>query len=1237
MFNDRKEQRWELVAFKIVELPAPVISHISKTYASFPSGWFIISFPGLGNQVLTATADDQVLVSTLAAGAASSAFAFQLWTHSDGFLINRGKGATLDVKDRDIFDNAGLTTTSPRTFRAAESQNFLLQIDPAAAGKYRVAVVGNESYVVSDGIEKESSGVVSAIAGGIGNIVGFGKKKEEKHVGVLEKVGSKGFDIKSAQVSFKALVLDGPDEKVVKVEDVSAGEITNNEVERIKKLRADAKSWSSWIASLYGDDIPLLRIARFPEGEFFIGFREWGREYVVGTTSLGAFHTVAPGASIEVQPLDRKNYRAQLWRFRRDGKLQNVESGIVMDICDNKLVHGTKLIQWHAKDVDDSANQTFVLGSDRSIMLAEDVNLVLGVPSPLPTFASTDVLAGLPIALYKRDSASEGRKTVEFLYPVFKNGEVCGWEDKEAVVVDEDAVVINFGQSSASSTTKIVVDETAGFSTVQTTSTETDVIESTVTGTTTTAVESTAAEATATAMSAVASTSATNVAETTTTVTSYVEQDIRKRYALFPSGVFLIYFAAHGKDLVLTVEGNAVCVSKIDGSKIRYQLWEYIDGFLVNFASGLVLDLEGGNCVAGAKLIASKRKARISSASAQFGLFSTGLFFFTANEKLTISATSATTIVSATVSTSSTEGIGILIPRFKTKTVTKCSASGRTTDVTEVDYESYESCESYTLTVLSTSWEEIETISSQSTTSSWLTSAYSLASRRDEVTLATLPLGEFSLCIGTSGKEYTVLTVAGSKVVAAALSYQDAGKQLWRYEDGGKIVNVATGYALDVDGSSGVVVVDGEGAKWGFTTGGELIVRERPSFVVCSGEADQVSLVMRDTVESVRYKIVVLYVRFVAGARVSGSAWAIESCEEITHYETTETIKEDIRTTITGWLFNRFNGLTLIIELIHWNPPVLTKYNVISQRKSAQFPSEWCLIYCQKHGTDYVLDVNPDDCVTIELRKFNPKARDSQMWKCEDGVWINQKYGNVLVPGIPFVPSPPSSSTPEPSDPSSSSSSSRISSIFRRSRSKQRSSSRSKSRSRSKSTSRLSRIFKSKRNSVGDDNDDDDPENAPPVGDVYPTDMETLKSYILASLEDGAGVKIAEADSRPVVETKWRIGRSSGICIETATVKLYIGAEAPVDGVGKVRLALSTEIDTRFTWGFRILTIKKVAKQTAVASPAQKIVKSRRFLLSKILMSYSFCFIKSDHSQANSSCSASTLRVVLYLLCRSFE
>ncbi|KAI8801330.1 hypothetical protein BJ742DRAFT_33426 [Cladochytrium replicatum] len=1025
---------------------------VSTTHASFPNGWFIITFPAFGDdQVLTATSEDKILISTLVSGAVTAAYAFQLWTYSEGYLINRAKGTSLDVKSRSIGDNYGLTLSSPRTFRASEAQSFLLQIDPAVAGKYRIAVTADESFLVASGVERESAGVVGAIAGGIGSVLGVGKKKEEKRVGVLEKVGSKGFDLASARVAFKVLVLEGVEEKVVRVESQAAGQIQVSEVTRYKKLRADAKSWSSWISSFYGDEIPQVRLARFPDGEFFIGFKAWGREYVVGTTSDGAFHTVEPGASIELQPLDRKNYRAQLWRFRRDGKLENVESGLVMDIKNNKLAHGTQLIQWHAKDPNvDSANQTFVLGSDRSIMLAEDVNLILGLASPLPTFAASEVIAGLPIALYRRDSVAEARRAVEFLYPVFKDGEVCGWEEKEGFVVDETAVVIKFGESSSTKTTKIVVDEKTGFSAVSANVAESD--------------PESGAEFSTTV--------------STSTKSYLIESDVRRRYASFPSGVFLIYFVLHGKELVLNVgEDNAVSLKKIEAARIRYQLWEYVDGFLVNVATGLVLDLEGSSVEAGGKLKVSKRKARVASATAQFGLYLNGRIFFVASESIIVSAAIKDALFSSTISGAEAEQIGLLIPTFKTKTVTKCSASGSTTEVSEIDYESYSGCEESTLTVLSASWEELESVSSSSSSSSnsWLTGAYGLATRRKEVALAGLPSGEFAIYlpgISSGEKKFTVLTVDGAKVIATALSFQDAGKQLWRYVDGSRIVNLATGHALAVDSAtSGVVVVASveAGAKWGVTVDGELVVREHPSFVVSADEKGQVAVRVRDTVDASRSKIVVLFVTFAAGAGVGGSAWTIEGTQEVTYLEQSETLTEDVRSTVT----------------------VLTRYNVVSTQKKAQFPSEWCLIYCNKHGKDYVLDVNPDDGETIELRQFNPKARDSQMWKWDEGVWINQKYGMVLVPAI----------------------------------------------------------------------------------------------------QGGAGLRLAASGSRSN-EEKWRIGRSSGICLDGAALKLYIGADAPADGVGKVILGTTSQLDERFSWGFRILTIKKVMRTSVVASPAQKIVRT---------------------------------------------
>ncbi|KAI8803847.1 hypothetical protein BJ742DRAFT_471741 [Cladochytrium replicatum] len=963
----------------------------SDTFVSFPSGWFLIACPD--DLVLTAStpsasqdAETQVVFAPMISAAPSlDAYATQLWTHSDGFIVNRATAMALDTKNRNIGENVSLTLAHPRPLRATQSQMFILCViaDPSADKPlFRISLISDESLVISPGspvsITSQDTNPAANLVAAISSVFGGSKRKNSspspenfRRIAILSKSTSKSI---TGGLYFRRCVLSAQHDELVSIvgfEDAPATQVTLRDVDRLRKRSANAKSWMTWLQSLAGPELPPLRIARFPDGEFFIGIRSWGRSYVIGVAPSTSRSLQKPslGSMLELQPLSRTSYRSQLWRFRDDGKIENVQSELVMDVCDHKLVHGARIIAWHpkTKGAGEAANQTFVLGSDGCIMLAEDVRLVLGVGSPLPTF---DANSGgrIALSLYRRDAAEDRRTVLDFMYPIFGSGGLCGWEDKEGVVVDDNALVINVNETGRGRTTKVVIGE-SGYSAVQA-SRDSDTVSVSSTHTAGLTLEPV--------------TAATYSSSTLHEEDQSHEQ--QPQYAMFPSDPFMVFFKKHGTDQVLTVllnecddaeQTRSVMLKSVEMcAKIKNQLWIFLDGFLVNLGTNLVLDVVGSTLDEGSLLTASKRRARSDSASAQFGLMTPGRIFFAADEDLMVSICEDG--VHVQVCNASQElrssACGLLRATFSTKTVSKITAMGEITNVLEVDYECCLGVEELKLQNLILSDECTE-----ASAASWITSAYALSTRRKCVSLVGMPAGTFMAMVGSDGR---VMTLRDDGTVVCAKVYEDdAGWQLWKFDAStGRIINCGSGRALEVNQLNLVAspVSDSCTTRWGLTVDSELVVRDAPGRVVCTciGEDARdtmMRVLSRDDIASEHTCVSIS----LAETECVGNRWMIRSWKTITHWVASETV--DVRTSVS----------------------LRTRTTTIEKR--AHFPGgSWCVIYCLEKGKDLVLDaVEENSMPVVGMRKFELQEGGWEdqmwMWEPEDSVWVHRRYPQMVL------------------------------------------------------------------------------------------------------------------------------------------------------------------------------------------------------------------------------------------------
>ncbi|ORX57527.1 hypothetical protein DM01DRAFT_1372553 [Hesseltinella vesiculosa] len=111
----------------------------------------------------------------------------------------------------------------------------------------------------------------------------------------------------------------------------------------------------------------------------------------------------------------------------------------------------------------------------------------------------------------------------------------------------------------------------------------------------------------------------------------FKKREVQKENSLgqFPEGWFFVKSQAHS--LVLTVEDSGALAASVismplDTGNYSRQLWKFKDGYLINKASEMVLDIKGGAIATGAELCQYNKKKRDND-NQQWGLYGDGSIF----------------------------------------------------------------------------------------------------------------------------------------------------------------------------------------------------------------------------------------------------------------------------------------------------------------------------------------------------------------------------------------------------------------------------------------------------------------------------------------------------------------------------------------------------------------------------------------------------------------------------------
>ncbi|CAO3651459.1 unnamed protein product [Cunninghamella blakesleeana] len=157
----------------------------------------------------------------------------------------------------------------------------------------------------------------------------------------------------------------------------------------------------------------------------------------------------------------------------------------------------------------------------------------------------------------------------------------------------------------------------------------------------------------------------------------------------FPDGWFFVKSQAQGLVLTIletgTLAAEATAV-RLDVKSYSRQLWRYKNGFLINKASNMVLDIKGGDIFNGAALCHYKEKKK-DNANQQFGLNMDGSIFVKANSKYVLTLREGEKESSKVfLSEQSPKGLkeqrwNFVIPQFKKKPAEKATTTTTTTVV----------------------------------------------------------------------------------------------------------------------------------------------------------------------------------------------------------------------------------------------------------------------------------------------------------------------------------------------------------------------------------------------------------------------------------------------------------------------------------------------------------------------------------------------------------------------------
>ncbi|KAI8641464.1 hypothetical protein BD408DRAFT_368184, partial [Parasitella parasitica] len=252
---------------------------------------------------------------------------------------------------------------------------------------------------------------------------------------------------------------------------------------------------------------------------------------------------------------------------------------------------------------------------------------------------------------------------------------------------------------------------------------------------------------------------------------------------VFPDGWFFVKSQARG--LVLTVLETGViaaevAATKLDTSNYSRQLWKYNEGYIVNKASDMVLDVRGGSIESGASICQYTRKEK-ENKNQQWALTPEGVIYLEASKKLVLTVKENEAVRSKLYLSERKPGHkeqcwNFVLPVFKKKQATASA-------ITKINTFRY----------------------------------------------ATYPSGWFfirSFVYGSTTESPLVLTAKNEKSIELNLLDREHWQsQLWSFSSG-KLINYATDLVIDVSSLSagaGLIQNKSSAQKWYMTVDGYLL------------------------------------------------------------------------------------------------------------------------------------------------------------------------------------------------------------------------------------------------------------------------------------------------------------------------------------------------------------------------------------------------------------------------------
>ncbi|KAL9540180.1 hypothetical protein MBANPS3_009830, partial [Mucor bainieri] len=337
---------------------------------------------------------------------------------------------------------------------------------------------------------------------------------------------------------------------------------------------------------------------------------------------------------------------------------------------------------------------------------------------------------------------------------------------------------------------------------------------------------------------------------------------------VFPDGWFFVKSQARG--LVLTVLETGViaaevAATKLDTSNYSRQLWKYSEGYIVNKASNMVLDVRGGSIENGASICQYTRKDK-DNKNQQWALTPEGVIYLEVNRKFVL-------------------------------TVKESEAVRSKLYLSERKAEHKEQCWNFVLPV----FKKKQTASTAIT-------------KINTFRYATYPSGWFfirSFVSGSTTESPLVLTAKDEKSIELTLLNREHWQhQLWTYSSG-RLINYATDLVIDISSASiGADLVQSNSAaqKWYMTTDGYLIYGQSDDKLALSVETQdknkyRLTICSHKYSQELRWGFLIPKFGYRSGVQTL-SQWSIAILKEwriTTTTTTTTTTKKFVHQPVAEW------------------------------------------------------------------------------------------------------------------------------------------------------------------------------------------------------------------------------------------------------------------------------------------------------------------------------------------------